>query len=66
MSPLPEVAHAGVIQIGEISLRTYVLDDGRRVVNPEDLEAMLVSWRRGERFTPQEAEQLAAFIRGDA
>ncbi len=35
---LPEVASESVLEIGRHKLRVYVLDDGRRIINAEDLE----------------------------
>ena len=33
----PYATHEGVLHIGAISLRVYVLNDGRRIINAEDL-----------------------------
>jgi len=34
---LPYVTHKGYLQIGDISLRCYQLDDGRRIIDAEDV-----------------------------
>ena len=64
MTDLPEVAHAGTIQVGSVTLRTYVLTDCRRIFDAEDIEALLSAWRRGESPTAAEAEEMANFMRG--
>ena len=38
---LPYVTHQGDLQIGEISLRCFQLNDGRRIFDTEDIERLL-------------------------
>lgn len=32
------ITHEGVLEIGEIKLKCYVLSDGRRIFNPNDVK----------------------------
>jgi hypothetical protein len=38
--PLPHVTHKGVLKIGDIELNCYVLSDGQRIFNADDVERM--------------------------
>ena len=38
---LPKVIHEGVIEIGDLRLRVYTLDNGMRVIDAEDLTPFL-------------------------
>lgn len=36
---LPHATHAGVLRIGDMELRCYRLNDGRAIINAEDMES---------------------------
>jgi hypothetical protein len=38
---MPYVTHEGVLTIGTAKLRIYVLNDGRRIIDSEDVEIFL-------------------------
>lgn len=43
-SVLPVAVSESTIEIGSIILRVYQLDDGRRVIAKDDVEALFASW----------------------
>lgn len=39
-SGLPYATHSGVLEIGDIRLRCYQLNDGRRLIDAEDMKRL--------------------------
>lgn len=38
---IPQVVHEGTQEIMGVTLRTYVLDDGRRIINADDFHKLM-------------------------
>jgi hypothetical protein len=56
---LPTAIEEGTLDIGGVTLRTYVLDDGRRIINAEDLSKLFVSLAGGTEIAEMEANAFA-------
>lgn len=61
MSAAPTFTWEGSIPVGGLRIRAYVLDDGKRVLDPVDVHRFFASSARG---TPEEFAQLAEFCKG--
>lgn len=59
---LPQSIGFGELQIGSVTLRCHMLDNGQRVIEKEGIEQLF-----SEDFglTPEMAEQIVRFIRGE-
>jgi hypothetical protein len=66
---LPEAVWEGSFQVFGVPVRAYILSDGRRILNADDVHALLAD-ERGGCGTAEEAEAddgmwaMAAFCRG--
>lgn len=38
---LPQVIHEGILEIGDLRLRVYTLDNGMRVIDADDMKPLL-------------------------
>lgn len=61
---LPTAVHTGEFQLGGVTMRVHVLDDGRRVIDAESVHAFLDALENGPTITPEQADAFARFIRG--
>lgn len=59
---LPQSVSEGEITISGVKLRVNVLDDGRRVVRAEDVQALFDAWAAGADLTKEEGDRLTAFL----
>lgn len=64
MSALPAATSESEITIGGYRLRVYQLDDGRRIINADDFTAIIGAFERGLILSQDEADKLAAHVRG--
>lgn len=63
---LPTAMIEGELTICGVTLRTYVLDDGRRILNADDVHRLFASWADGTEMTEAEAMAFARVVRGQA
>lgn len=61
---LPKAIHEGVIKLGEIELKTYILDTGERIIGAESMEKFIDYMSNGGLFTEEEVTELAKFTKG--
>lgn len=57
---IPKSVSEGTITISGITLKTYVLEDGTRLIDVDDLHLLLAEWERG---CPEPTETEAAEFR---
>lgn len=62
---LPRTIAEGALTTSGVTLRTYVLEDGRRIINADDLAALFGAWGASDTPAPTEEETraLALFCR---
>lgn len=60
---LPKAISESVIKIGNCELRVYVLDDGRRIINAEDIENLFSNGTIIE--NDDDMKELVKFIQGE-
>lgn len=63
MTELPHAVWEGTFTLGGFTIRCSVLDDGRRVINAEDLDAFFMG-DYAEALTDAEAQEFAKWSRG--
>lgn len=59
---LPRAAHEGSITLAGVAIRTYVLEDGRRIMNADDMTALHRVLKGGAQVKPDEAAAYAEFV----
>lgn len=59
-APDPVAVWSGEMQISGVTLHVHVLDDGRRIIEAQDLTALFEAWGSGAEVDEAEAE---AFFR---
>lgn len=65
----PDLPHAigeGELFLCGIRIRTAVLDDGRRIINAEDVHALFAAMQSGISPSPEEAHAYAMWSHGGA
>lgn len=63
MSALPQAVRESAIPVGQVMMRVYHLDDGRRIIDADDFIAVMGALEDGMILTPDAAEQIAAIAR---
>jgi hypothetical protein len=61
---LPTAVHSSTLKLSGVELRCHVLDDGRRIIDADDLARLFEAWGNDVPLHLDEVEQIAAFIRG--
>lgn len=61
---IPSVAYQGELTIGTVTLRTYVLIDGRHILDADDTAALFAAWEAGEPLSVDDADELSRFLQG--
>lgn len=61
-APVPYALADDALEISGVRLRCYVLNDGRRVINAEDVDALFAAWGAGSPLTEEEAASLARWM----
>ncbi len=56
---LPQATHEGKLTIGGLTMRVYRLDDGRAIINADDMAAFFDAMENGIQFTHEECVELA-------
>ena len=65
MADIPKAEYEGELKIGNAVLKTFVLDDGRRIIEKEGLENFFRMMEDGTlMITEKDAEGIARFIHG--
>lgn len=59
---IPTAIRTGKLELSGVTLRVHVLDDGRRVINADDMNALFLAWEQGSVPSEDEAQALARFI----
>jgi hypothetical protein len=44
---VPIAVSGGILTISGIELRVYVLDDGQRIIDADDIDRLIAAWLRG-------------------
>lgn len=61
---VPAATMAGELTLSGVSVRVYVLDDGRRILDAEDVHAVFAAWADGVPVDEVEAKAFARALRG--
>lgn len=60
----PVAIWSGEMQMSGVTLHVHVLDDGRRIIEAQDLAAVFEAWGSGAEVDEAEAEAFARWQRG--
>jgi hypothetical protein len=63
MDDLPRAIAEEAITIAGVSVRVAVLEDGRRVLNADDADALFRLWANGHGLAPDDILALAGLVR---
>jgi hypothetical protein len=63
MNALPVAVWDGAFTIGPVRVPCYVLDDGRRVISADGIQALFAYFAGGGEMSAEEARELARFVR---
>lgn len=63
MSDLPKAVWSGTFKVFGVDVRCHVLDDGRRIVDPEDV-AKIFDPDRTDAAEPEELVAMSEWMRG--
>ncbi len=63
---IPTAIKSGELKIGDVVLKTYVLDDGQRIIEEESMIAFFEYLAQGGALTAADAKSLAGFAKGAA
>lgn len=63
---IPHAVAGATITLAGIECKTYVLDDGRRVIDSRDFDDVFVALMRGDALSNDEAATFARFRAGMA
>ena len=62
---IPTAIHSSTLTIWGVELHVHVLDDGRRIIEAEDVRRLFAKWSEpGVVVTQEEADALARAIKG--
>ena len=61
---LPTVVREGSFELSGVTLRTYVLDDGRRIIDADDLASFFVRWADAPTDDDADISPLIAWLGG--
>ena len=62
---LPKAVWEGTFNFGGIELRCYVLDDGKRIINSDDMAKLFKAMEEKDlEFTPEEVDKFSRWNMG--
>lgn len=62
MNTIPTAVWEGELRVGPVCIPCYVLDDGRRVLSVNGVDALLAYFATGGELTADEARAVARFV----
>jgi len=63
---VPVSVWQGELSLSGVTLHVHVLDDGTRIIEADDMAALLEAWQRGIPVDEAEAAAFARWQRGEA
>ncbi len=63
---IPYAVKSGELKIGDVILKTHVLDDGRRIIEEDSMIAFFEYLASGGSLVDGDAERIAGFVKGIA
>ena len=63
MTDIPNATWSGVFRVFGVDMRCHVLDDGRRIIEAEDVEKFFAALEDDVSPTSDEKEEFSAFMR---
>lgn len=64
MDKIPKAIESGELKIGDVVIKTHVLDDGTRIIEADSLEAFFDYLARGGTLSRADADGVAKFVHG--
>ena len=61
---IPTAVKSGELKIGDVVLKTHVLNDGQRIIEEESMIAFFEYLASGGSLTGEDAKNVARFVKG--